>query len=199
MNRRTESRPPTVRAGGGLDFQIIAELDGMFNWNCAFGDTDHDNQREIIAVVELAGTFEIRTRYFEEQANNHYVIVQDVPYYYPFESGDLDGDGLSEVVSQWGPFIRVYESSSPTGHPDHLSWQSPALINVIGYPTIGDTDGDGRQEIIHSVESLWRRFRSVGHFREPRQRQLPARVRSSHELARSPRESGGRHRWRWPS
>ena len=148
-NRGVESGRPLVPARG-LEFQRIADLDGMYGWVCGFGDTDHDNQREIIAIVELAGTFEIRTRYFEEQGGNHYAVVQDVPYYYPFATGDLDGDGLSEVVSQWGNFIQVYESSSPTGYPDHLSWQSPPLINVIGYPTIGDTDGDGLQEIIHS-------------------------------------------------
>jgi len=47
----------------------------------------------------------------------------------------------------------VYESTSPSTYPTVLTWTSPALTNILGIPTIGDTDRDGDMEIIHSVNT----------------------------------------------
>lgn len=151
LPRRMGGAEPARAQRGGLDFSLVGTLPGFWNWNCAFGDADHDGRREICAVVYDNASQWYHTRFIEHQGGNVYTTEAEVPYYYPFAMGDFDGDGLSDVLAQAGAFLQIFESSSPGGFPDHLAWQSPALTNVIGYPTIGDSDGDGRTEIIHSI------------------------------------------------
>ncbi|MFN8547020.1 MAG: FG-GAP-like repeat-containing protein [Candidatus Eisenbacteria bacterium] len=143
---------------GSMQFNSIAQLDGMYNWTCAFGDTDQDGQREVIGVVQSGGQF--YTRFFEEQGGNVYTDEQDLPYFSPYVAGDFDHDGLMEVLGQWSSYLRIYEASSVTGYPDHLAWQSPALINVLGYPWVGDSDHDGHTEIYQS----WNPFTGLARF-----------------------------------
>jgi hypothetical protein len=47
----------------------------------------------------------------------------------------------------------VYESVNPRKHPKALVWSSPSLSSIVGRTTSGDTDSDGKLEIIHSVNS----------------------------------------------
>lgn len=153
----------TIARGGGatlgsMQFNSIAQLPGMYDWTCAFGDTDQDGQREVIGVVQSGGQF--YTRFLEEQGSNVYTDEQDLPYFYPYVAGDFDHDGLMEVLGQWSSYLRIYEASSATGYPDHLAWQSPALINVLGYPWVGDSDHDGHTEIYQS----WNPFTGLARF-----------------------------------
>lgn len=68
----------------------------------------------------------------------------------PYAAGDLDKDGKAEIIGQTGFKVQVYESVDSTSYPTELVWSSPDLSNVGGNTTIGDTDRDGRMEIIHS-------------------------------------------------
>ncbi len=44
----------------------------------------------------------------------------------------------------------MLESPDPWSFPSRVAWVSPPVSNVGGKTTIGDSDGDGRMEIIHS-------------------------------------------------
>lgn len=50
--------------------------------------------------------------------------------------------------------VRVYESPDAASHPSQLVWASPNLSNVVGRTTTGDTDLDGKREMIHPVNSF---------------------------------------------
>jgi len=60
-------------------------------------------------------------------------------------------DGRSEIIGQVSGFVYVIESSDELSLPSQLVWSSPYLSNILGIPTIGDTDRDGRMEILQSV------------------------------------------------
>jgi len=68
---------------------------------------------------------------------------------YPRATGDLDGDGRSELVGEFLS-IEVYESTSSTTYPTELVWSSPPLGNTDRGVSVGDTDRDGQMEIITS-------------------------------------------------
>src|SRR5262249_48064958 len=48
-------------------------------------------------------------------------------------------------------YVQVFESPDASSYPSQLVWSSPYLSNFGGYTAIGDTDRDGRMEIIQSV------------------------------------------------
>ncbi len=132
--------------------QLVTQVYSAVNQAVAFGDTDHDGHNEIIMAVNLGPTFNYRI--LEEQGNNTYVEVFAGPYIDPSAAGDVDRDGKADIVAQAGNRLVVYESPSPSTHPSVLAWQSPPLTNILGGPTIADTDGDGWLEIIHSINTF---------------------------------------------
>jgi len=124
----------------------LAEFEFSF-LQMAFGDTDHDGAYEL-AFTGASNTFRI----WENQGSNTYTLVANGPSAaFVFVLADLDQDGLSEIICQNSGYIKVFESTSPSTHPSELVWSSPYLSNVIGHTAVGDTDRDGRMELIHSV------------------------------------------------
>ena len=116
----------------------------------AFGDTDHDGHEEIFMTVDFIDSTSLVTLEVEDEAT--YTDVASLQtFFVPYAVGDLDGDGRSEVVGQTSFSIDIFEASDPTTHPAIPSWSSPPLSNIIGRSAIGDTDCDGRMEIIHSI------------------------------------------------
>jgi hypothetical protein len=118
----------------------------------AFGDSDHDGLGELALYVNNGGSFE--TWILEARPGYTYEHVQTLPAMLPYAMTDMDGDGKVDLVGQYSYWIVVYESPDADSYPDHLVWQSPALSNIVGYLTVGDTDGDGRMEIIHSKNTF---------------------------------------------
>ena len=118
-----------------------------------FGDTDHDAKNEVI-VYWRDEAWNFSYRILEEQGNNVYALEYLGADLVPYATGDLDQDGKEEIVGQSENLVRVYESPTPTSYPSQLVWSSSVLTNVVGETTIGDTDRDGRMEIIHS-ENHW--------------------------------------------
>jgi len=114
-----------------------------------FGDTDHDQKNEAILYVQDAA-FTFHYRVLEHQGGNVYSDEYSGDELIPYAVGDLDGDGKSDLVGQEGAKIRVYESSTPSTYPTQLVWQSLDLMNVESFIAIGDTDQDGRKEILYS-------------------------------------------------
>jgi hypothetical protein len=76
----------------------------------------------------------------------------------PSAVGDIDGDGLTELVMRVADHMgqdpteistRVYENAFPNGYPLNLVWQA---VHTPDFPTLGgeiaDTDNDGEQEVV---------------------------------------------------
>jgi hypothetical protein len=105
-----------------------------------FGDTDHDGKGEVIDYFHI----------FEAQGGTVYAATPVDLGVYPFATGDLDRDGKSDLVGQGGSRVKVLESADPASYPLQIVWASPPVGSVFGDPTIGDTDLDGKMEIIHS-------------------------------------------------
>jgi hypothetical protein len=131
----------------------LATLPGTEYEALAFGDTDHDGLGE---VVHYDGDAQGVHHYYlyEHRGANTYSLEFVGDDLIPYAIGDLDRDGKTELVGQFGSQIRVYESIDPNSYPTELVWVSPNISNVVGYSIIGDTDLDGRQEIIHSANSF---------------------------------------------
>ncbi len=127
----------------------VAEIYPELYQQISFGDTDHDGRNEAFLYVNDNGTFHYRI--LEEQGGNVYSDEYSGASLIPYATGDLDGDGKSEVIGQVGYKVYVYESADAASYPTQLVWTSPNISNVVGYTAIGDTDGDGRMEIIHSL------------------------------------------------
>ncbi len=72
-------------------------------------------------------------------------------YLITYALADLDQDGRSELIGQTSGYVKVLESVDAHSYPSQLVWSSPYLSNFAGTTAIGDTDGDGKMEIIQSV------------------------------------------------
>jgi len=126
----------------------------------AFGDTDHDGADELLVNVndpEIGVGFTVRI--LEHQPDNIYQeTVRWQSFFLPYETCDLDQDGRSEILGQTGSRLDLYESPTTSSHPTEVVWMSPPLSNVLGSSITGDTDRDGRMEIIHSINPGTSRF-----------------------------------------
>ena len=138
-------------SANSLDMRVVAEIEGEMGGNIVLGDTDRDGQNEIII---LPAGLSCNYRIFEEQGDNVYSVEYTGGCLLPYAVGDLDGDGKSELIGQNGGFVQVYESVDAISYPTELVWSSEYLSNVDGDTVIGDTDRDGRMEIIHSQNYL---------------------------------------------
>jgi subtilisin family serine protease len=65
-------------------------------------------------------------------------------FFTPLDVGDLDGDGLREVLGQMGDDLVVLEAPSANAFPSELIWTGDRLKNG----RIVDADGDGSPEIL---------------------------------------------------
>ena len=65
-------------------------------------------------------------------------------------TGDIDGDGLADLISVVGSNWYVWFSSS--GYAQYIG---PIDLGVTGVPATGDIDGDGLADLISVVDSNW--------------------------------------------
>lgn len=149
------SEAPTTREARvpSVPLEPVAQIDPMLFNEICFGDTDHDGRIEAFLYVKHQDSFHYRI--LEEQGANTYSMEYEGPALLPYATGDLDGDGLMEIVGQLGPSIYVYESLSPGAYPTRLAWVSPEISTMVGFLKIGDTDRDGRKEMILSKNPMW--------------------------------------------
>ena len=143
-----ERTDPGIPGTATFSLTQVSELPLALFESLAFGDTDHDAQGE--AVLYNGGSGDFHFRVLEEQGNDVYTEEYAGPSLIPYAVSDLDGDGLSEVIGQDGNWVYVYESESVSSYPNLIAWRSPVLENIVGFTAVGDTDRDGKMEIIHS-------------------------------------------------
>ena len=120
------------------------------------GDSDGDSLFEAYMYIkDDQGGWTFTYRIYENDGDDNYSQVFNagqgmIPYAY----GDQDDDGLPEVIGQNGGWINVWESPAPGHYATNMVWQSPPVVNVTGFTAVGDVDGDGQGEIIHSNNSF---------------------------------------------
>ncbi len=130
-------------------------------------DLDRDGQREFVVVKGPLANQEITPMLFYEcTGDNAFALVHVLDlentaagndWYYPSDAGDLDGDGLSDLVVIAYDYlgfglankgVRIYESPSEDAFPTQLAWDD---WRPDGGPWRGgrilDGDLDGKQEI----------------------------------------------------
>jgi hypothetical protein len=137
-----------VAAEDTFPLTLLTNLEHSRAHTVAFGDTDHDGANELV-FTGLSNSYRI----WEHQGSNAYALVASgmSGIFYTYAVGDIDQDGRSEIVGQPGNYLQVLESLDAFSHPSQPIWSSPPLTNVVGKPTIADTDRDGQMEIVHSV------------------------------------------------
>lgn len=120
----------------------------MIDHTIAIGDTDHDGYNEIVYVSSGGGN--LFYRIIEEHGGNEYTHEYTGDQLHPMAIADLDADGKTDLIGQTGGRVRVYESTSATAYPTQLVWESAPMAPVLNRIAVGDTDRDGRMEILHS-------------------------------------------------
>lgn len=107
-----------------LDF-VDPEYPGVPSY-VVFGDANHNGKVEMYRGIYVSEN-QAFTRVYEFDSDMSYTIT-DIPFYaVPWALGDIDGNGLSELVVQSGdPFpgpngyLRIYESPDPNSFPSVL-------------------------------------------------------------------------------
>jgi hypothetical protein len=110
-------------------------------------DTDGDGKMEIIHSLNAGSAS--RLLIFENQADNSYVMVANLP---TLETNgakviaDFDGDGLQEIAFSGTHVVHVVEAKGDNIWQQTWS-QNTGLVNAYGAVGGFDTDGNGRLEM----------------------------------------------------
>ena len=115
-------------------------------------DLDHDGKKEIIIsrYSETGGFGPIEIYEFD---NGTFTLVKSTDFTaIPRDAGDVDGDGLSDLLLGYGKYTFLLESESSSTYPKNIVWQDTLDFWGAGY---ADSDADGRQEIIGRNDSSY--------------------------------------------
>ncbi len=123
-------------------FEPVAELPpGRFLDR--YTDFDNDNRPEIVLMPDGSTPYQ-PIRFYERSDAGQWIVAGSTEQsLLPWDSGDVDGDGLPELLAGGAGTAMLLESV-PGGFPQRLIWQAQ---NVWGN-RIADSDGDGRREIL---------------------------------------------------
>ena len=142
----------------GLDFRLKWALDDGILWYTTVirgADADHDGRSELIFVSEslmAISIYELNGDTFEFMG----IIDTMVSFW---EVGDLDGDGLTDLISQRSigggneSDMLIMESREYYGYPDTVVWEGYLWGSECGEGPLWvyDFDGDGKVEIMNSA------------------------------------------------
>ncbi len=122
-------------------------------------DLDHDGKKEIVIsrYNENHGFGPIEIYEFN---NGEFSLVLKTSFTaIPRDAGDVDGDGLSDLLLGYGKNTFLLESKSPDQFPSEIVWSDTLDFWGAGY---GDADSDGKMEIIGRNDSSYIVLENVG-------------------------------------
>ncbi len=115
-------------------------------------DLDHDGKNEVIisrydenqafGPIEI---YEFEIDHFEKRLETGFKAI-------PRDAGDVDNDGLSDLLLGYGKFSFLFESTSSDQFPKNQVWSDTVSFWAAGY---ADLDNDGRSEIIGRNDSSY--------------------------------------------
>jgi len=145
---------------GDNSYQLIWNSGTTLTMRCCsidIGDQDEDGKLEIVAGEWNDPAYNAKLHVFENNGDNAYQEVWNNGSAFNGMNitalflGDADDDGNREIIVGTGPLgstkIRVYENTGNNAYQD--VWDSGStLSDTVREGAVGDTDGDGKKEII---------------------------------------------------
>jgi len=126
-----------------------------------FGDANHNGKIEMYRGIYVSET-QAFTRVYEFNNDLTYTTTDLQFYAVPWALGDIDKNGLADIVVQSGDlglggngYLRVYEAPNPNSFPSVLK-QEIILPGrkVFYYARIVDADADGKLEVLMSANGF---------------------------------------------
>lgn len=115
-------------------------------------DLDNDDKLEIVlsrydenqafGPIEI---YEFENGHFEKRLETGFRAI-------PRDAGDVDKDGLSDILLGYGKLSYLFESTSIDEFPENLVWSDTVDFWAAGY---ADLDNDGKNEIIGRDDSSY--------------------------------------------
>lgn len=153
------------RAGHRGDGHLveIGTMPGVSNPYAAGGDVNTDNTTEVLLPAKewIDETWAWSTRIYEHQGGGVFMESVLLGFFIPFFGGDIDGDGYGDYGGQVGDRLVVYEALDFFLLPQVPIWTSGPLGAIVGYPSVADTDGDQKLEILHSANQFGTSFLQI--------------------------------------
>jgi len=159
----------TVRTGWPIHIGFADKNVGNAGRHPALTDIDRDGEKEII--VSVTKTSGITPFYWAGEVRVYrpngqmypgwpVAIPGEVAHLYDAVVGDIDNDGLSEIIinayrgstGAGSCYVFRYDGSLLSGWPYTFTGELLDKGNV-SYPAIGDVDGDGYKEIVVTTRS----------------------------------------------
>jgi len=110
----------------------------------ATADFDGDGRLEIVGTEGIEWSY-YRIKVYERNDSGGYdEVFKTDPDFFPWDTGDTDGDGLFEILGHKKDSTFLYESASAGAYPTEKIWEAK---NAQG-GRIGDMDSDGNKEVI---------------------------------------------------
>ncbi len=122
-------------------------------------DMDHDSAREFLIRTDNGDLNSTRFEIYESTGNDTFGFVRvhviDVPGFssnYPYDVGDADNDGLTDLTvfgyTSSDFYVRLYESVSTNTYPTEIVWEVDDGPGWAVGAKIADTDNDGLKEVV---------------------------------------------------
>ncbi len=145
----TRSGTNVLLGNGGFGFTVSsAGLPGTGVHGIAVGDVNRDGLLDIAFGYSSSG---VRCYVFDgAQWNNASSGLPTSGYHDLTQLGDLDGDGLLDLVAYDPPLGKVFLGDGQGGWTADATWTMPSPGDASALRVDGDMDHDGREDIVIS-------------------------------------------------
>lgn len=144
------------------DYVERAYFTGRYPDQIIIYDANHDGNLEIYNPIYINDP-DTQNVFVREYNGYQPISFTKLPFYgIPWDIGDIDQDGLIDMVVQSGDpgmggngYLRIYEQTYPCGYPDNLIAQVVLPDRkVVYYAKYTDLDQDGKNEVLMSPNSF---------------------------------------------